>query len=72
MDHKKINLVIELGATSETALKHLQLIKDAMTNAIFNKINCTGITDAQDEDFTIYQAIYLEAHHQATQLPLRP
>lgn len=58
----KITLPIEIGNAQLPPAKHLQIIKDAMVNAIMLQIDSTGITDAQDSMYSIYQQIYLEAH----------
>lgn len=65
--NNKQSLSIELGTTPTQANQALQNIKDAMVLAIFQKIEATGIQDAQDVDFTIWQSIYLEAHFQTVQ-----
>ena len=63
---KTNQLTIALGNDPTTVGISLQVIKDAMATAIFQKIEATGIPDAQDQFFSVWHSIYLEADHQAT------
>ena len=60
-------LQVELGTTPEERLTQLQTIKDAMVQAMLMKIDTTGITDAQDPHYEVWQAIYLQSDNQAQQ-----
>lgn len=62
------HLAIELGSTPAEALKHLQAIKHAMTIAIMYQADSSGIYGPVDPLYSIYQAIYLQAHHKASTL----
>jgi hypothetical protein len=61
--HSKQVLSIELGTSPPQVTQALQNIKDAMVHAIMQQIEATGIQDANDPYFTVYQHIYLEAVH---------
>jgi hypothetical protein len=63
MNSSKQVLNIELGSTPTQVAQALQNIKDAMVHAIMKQIEATGIQDANDPHFTVYQSIYLEAAH---------
>ena len=60
----KFFMQLEIGSTTETSFNNLQQIKEAMVHAIFQKIETTGIQDAQDCHFMVWQSIYLEACQQ--------
>ena len=62
--HSKQVMTIELGTMPTQVAQALQTIKDAMVIAIMQQIEATGIQDATDTHFTVYQSIYLEAAHQ--------
>lgn len=59
---------LELGNSPDQIAATLQSIKDAMAMAIIQKIDLTGIPNAQDASFSVWQSIYQEAHYMAANL----
>lgn len=64
---QKFHLAIETGTSHLEAIAALQLIKDAMTQAMFLQIEATGITSHTDAFFSVWQSIYLQANSQLTE-----
>lgn len=62
--NSKQTLNIELGTTPAQVAQALHKIKDAMVHSMILKIDATGIQDATDTHYSVYQTIYLEAVHQ--------
>lgn len=61
METPKITLLVELGTTPIESVAQCQKIKNAMAQAILSKINTAGIIDASDEQFEVWESIYLSA-----------
>lgn len=56
-------LCLRLGPDPLHAYLQLQRIKDAMAAAILERIESSGIPDANDPHFAVWQSIYLEADY---------